>query len=102
VIKRLVAKEGDVVQNRSGEKLVVPKDHLWIEGDNEEKSLDSNHYGPVHKDLVTGVAKGIVYPLDRISILSRTNDEKRVLIDETTKMNNSKHIFSVFRDLSNF
>ncbi len=72
--------------------MVVPLDHLWIEGDNEEKSLDSNHYGPVHKDLVTGVAYGIVYPLNNARILSRKEDENT----SNTLNFDTSHILSMF------
>lgn len=37
-------------------KIVVPYGHVWLEGDNEEKSLDSRDFGPVSRALLTGRA----------------------------------------------
>jgi len=86
IIKRLIAKEGDVVQPRKGgsfddKPIIIPKGHLWIEGDNGDRSVDSNTYGPVPIALVTGLALGIInwkprslssknsiYPHERVTI----------------------------------
>ncbi|KAF2849694.1 LexA/Signal peptidase [Plenodomus tracheiphilus IPT5] len=38
-------------------KVVVPYGHLWIEGDNWRRSLDSNDFGPISKGLVIGKAR---------------------------------------------
>ncbi|PQE22911.1 mitochondrial inner membrane protease subunit 2 protein [Rutstroemia sp. NJR-2017a BBW] len=42
----------------------VPAGHVWLEGDNAgpNKSLDSNHYGPISMSLITGQLKYIVWP----------------------------------------
>ncbi|USP75415.1 uncharacterized protein yc1106_02689 [Curvularia clavata] len=37
-------------------KVVVPYGHVWIEGDNWRKSLDSNDFGPISKGLIQGKA----------------------------------------------
>ncbi|KAI8941559.1 hypothetical protein NX059_002774 [Plenodomus lindquistii] len=39
--------------------VVVPYGHLWVEGDNWRKSLDSNDFGPVSKGLVIGRARWV-------------------------------------------
>ena len=31
--------------------VVVPKGHLWVEGDNTRSSQDSNFYGPVSSEI---------------------------------------------------
>ena len=49
----------DSVAARDGEevgKVVVPYGHVWIEGDNWRKSLDSNDFGPISKALIQGKA----------------------------------------------
>jgi inner membrane protease subunit 2 len=49
----------DSVAGREGEevgKVVVPYGHVWIEGDNWRKSLDSNDFGPISKSLIQGKA----------------------------------------------
>lgn len=52
--------EGDVVElqprfdeARQG-KVVVPQGHVWVEGDNPTRSVDSRHFGPVPLALVLG------------------------------------------------
>ncbi|PVI01144.1 LexA/Signal peptidase [Periconia macrospinosa] len=40
-------------------KVVVPKGHIWVEGDNWRKSYDSCDFGPVSLGLVDGRAKWV-------------------------------------------
>jgi len=67
-IKRIIATEGQTVVTRSykNKVVVVPKGHVWIEGDNHSLSKDSNVYGPVPAGLIYGKAVAIVFPPDRI------------------------------------
>ena len=52
IIKRIVACEGDQVYPRDGgAPITIPRGHVWIEGDNGARSLDSNDYGPVSKNI---------------------------------------------------
>lgn len=44
-----------VVREEVG-KVIVPYGHIWVEGDNAEKSLDSRDNGPISKGLVLGKA----------------------------------------------
>jgi hypothetical protein len=44
----------NIFADHSGECLVVPKGHVWLEGDNSLCSLDSRDYGPVPMALVNG------------------------------------------------
>jgi mitochondrial inner membrane protease subunit 2 len=57
-IKRIVAVEGDTVFTKPRHapsrryperKVVIPKGHVWVEGDNWRMTRDSNDYGPVCK-----------------------------------------------------
>ncbi|KAG9195208.1 mitochondrial inner membrane protease subunit 2 [Alternaria panax] len=55
----LIDHDEDSVAARDGEevgKVVVPYGHVWIEGDNWRKSLDSNDFGPISKGLIQGKA----------------------------------------------
>ncbi|KAK6270257.1 hypothetical protein POUND7_007362 [Theobroma cacao] len=59
--KRIVAMEGDKVafsldptRSHSSRSLVVPKGHVWIQGDNLYASNDSRHFGPVPYGLIKG------------------------------------------------
>jgi mitochondrial inner membrane protease subunit 2 len=50
VVKRVVGIPGDVVfpkQRYPWDRVKVPSGHVWVEGDNELQSKDSNDYGPV-------------------------------------------------------
>jgi len=87
-VKRVLALEGDVVvldprrrpkrardgvdvpESRSWDawegRARVPKGHVWVEGDNWRKSSDSNWYGPIAKNLITGKAVAVVLPFSKI------------------------------------
>ena len=42
--------EGDIVETRPNypeRNVIVPANHIWVEGDEAFHSRDSNHYGPV-------------------------------------------------------
>ena len=71
-IKRIVGLEGDVVETLRyrTRHVSVPEGHCWVEGDNHEKSIDSNDFGPVPLGLISGKAVGIVRPWDRKQLLT--------------------------------
>ena len=47
-MKRIVAREGDTVKPRNSHAPIkVPPGYVWVEGDNQFSSIDSNDYGPV-------------------------------------------------------
>jgi mitochondrial inner membrane protease subunit 1 len=59
VIKRIRGMEGDRIWVRPrgsphAEEVVVPRGHVWLEGDNPHQSTDSREYGPVPLGLVRG------------------------------------------------
>ncbi|XWS16822.1 hypothetical protein CRYUN_Cryun33cG0013600 [Craigia yunnanensis] len=67
--KRIVAMEDDKVtfsldptRNYSSRSLVVPKGHVWIQGDNLYASRDSRHFGPVPYGLIQGKVFLRVWP----------------------------------------
>lgn len=73
ILKRIVATEGDRILPRDSymemipegnmiEPILIPKGHIWVEGDLGTRSLDSNVFGPVHVDNIVGVASRVVLP----------------------------------------
>ncbi|KAI1258464.1 hypothetical protein F5Y18DRAFT_345846 [Xylariaceae sp. FL1019] len=60
--KRIVALEGEVVIARNGDEYAVPRGHVWIEGDNESASRDSNYYGPIPLALADRLYGRLLYP----------------------------------------
>ncbi|EER24675.1 signal peptidase I family protein [Coccidioides posadasii C735 delta SOWgp] len=50
---------------------IVPYNHVWVEGDANDtsKSLDSNTYGPISMNLITGRVVGVVWPWERRRML---------------------------------
>ncbi|EMC96387.1 hypothetical protein BAUCODRAFT_50487, partial [Baudoinia panamericana UAMH 10762] len=87
-VKRIIATEGDSVildrrrrpqRERDGADIpeskawdalmgkvkTVPEGHVWVEGDNWRSTWDSNHYGPISKNLIIGKAVAVVWPLDQ-------------------------------------
>lgn len=79
VCKRITGMPGDTVcvdptgsYAPSTEHVVVPKNHIWVTGDNLAWSRDSRIYGPVPLGLVRGRLYARVRPLSRyISSCSR-------------------------------
>lgn len=67
--KRVVGLQGDEILAKSPpypKKVAkVPRNHLWVEGDNAFHSIDSNNFGPISQALVTGKVVAIVYPFSR-------------------------------------
>lgn len=48
--------------------IIVPRGHIWIEGDNLENSSDSRYYGPIPQGLVKSRAVLRVWPLTEFRI----------------------------------
>lgn len=61
VIKRVKGLQGDTMRTKDNkEDVKVPKNHVWVEGDNINNSLDSNKFGPISIGLIVGkVAKRV-------------------------------------------
>lgn len=64
ICKRITHTEGEEVGGElfGGEKFVVPKNQVWVEGDNKNHSYDSRAHGPIDKVLVQGVVLFKIYP----------------------------------------
>lgn len=52
IVKRVVAVADDVVQSLPpypNTEVHVPEGHIWVEGDEPFRTLDSNTFGPVRR-----------------------------------------------------
>ena len=74
LVKRVKGVEGDFVRTRSYRMryVTIPTGHVWVEGDNAERSVDSNLYGPVSQSLITGKLLCVLWP--RFCLLNSSND----------------------------
>lgn len=50
-------------------EIIVPRGHVWIEGDNSKNSADSRYYGPVPQGLIKSRAVCRIWPLTDIKLL---------------------------------
>lgn len=70
--KRVIGVQGDLVKPRDltypKESTQIPRNHLWVEGDNSFHSIDSNNFGPISQALVVGKVAAIIWPLLRLSL----------------------------------
>ncbi|KAF4706448.1 hypothetical protein FOZ63_034130, partial [Perkinsus olseni] len=65
ICKRIAGVAGDKVPvHRRGKEVYfrIPPGHVWLLGDNPEKSLDSRAYGPVPEALLKGRVRAKVWP----------------------------------------
>jgi len=92
-VKRVVALSGDTVypmQKRGDEKakvypfkkVMVPYGHIWVEGDNWRKTVDSNDFGPISMSLVAGRAAQIVWPYHRVGSIPEKRENQRTRVVE--------------------
>ncbi|KAI6661133.1 Mitochondrial inner membrane protease subunit 1 [Oopsacas minuta] len=68
ICKRLMGMEGDRIlktdpNTNKMEMVIVPKGHVWLEGDNADQSKDSREYGPIPYALLRGRALCKIWPL---------------------------------------
>lgn len=76
ILKRIVGMPGDHVETmlsgtHSISTVTVPKDHVWLEGDNKGQSTDSRDYGPVPMCLVRGRVWIRFWPLAQFCVVRR-------------------------------
>ncbi|KAF9247185.1 peptidase S24/S26A/S26B/S26C [Melanogaster broomeanus] len=72
IVKRIIAVSGDSVKTLPpypDSEVLVPEGHIWVEGDEPFRTLDSNKFGPVPLALVDAKLSYIIWPLDRIGPL---------------------------------
>lgn len=50
-------------------KVVIPRGHVWIEGDNSKNSSDSRHYGPIPQGLLQSKVIFRLYPFNQVGLI---------------------------------
>ncbi|KAF4733223.1 hypothetical protein FOZ62_007078 [Perkinsus olseni] len=75
ICKRIAGVAGDRVPvHRRGKEVYfrIPPGHVWLLGDNPEKSLDSRAYGPVPEALLKGRVRAKVWPPSHMTAATTT------------------------------
>ncbi|XP_049888248.1 mitochondrial inner membrane protease subunit 1 isoform X2 [Pectinophora gossypiella] len=71
ICKRIVGLPGDSIKSHFPRRAkIVPRGHVWLEGDNSGNSADSRVYGPVPQGLIRSRVVCRVWPLDKITSLT--------------------------------
>ncbi|XP_013185919.1 mitochondrial inner membrane protease subunit 1 [Amyelois transitella] len=71
ICKRIVGLPGDRMRGHFPRyNQVVPRGHVWLEGDNSSNSADSRVYGAVPEGLIRSRVVCRVWPLDKIASLT--------------------------------
>jgi nickel-type superoxide dismutase maturation protease len=60
IVKRIIGGPGEHVGER-----VLGEDEFWVEGDREDASSDSRHFGPVRRDQVAAKVVLVYWPKER-------------------------------------
>lgn len=68
ICKRIVGLPGDFVVS-GGHYHIIPRGHVWLEGDNSFSSYDSRHYGPVPLGTLRGTVMWKFWPLHEFGVV---------------------------------
>lgn len=71
ICKRVIGLPGDRVRTGFVSTDLVPRGHVWLEGDNSDNSCDSRSYGPVPQGLIRSRALLKIWPLSEIKSLTQ-------------------------------
>ncbi len=90
-IKRVIALPGETIEGKNGRIFIdgrqlvepylaedpvgdfpakmIPKDHVWVMGDNRNRSSDSRVFGPINESKIVGRAILRIWPVNRLGFL---------------------------------
>lgn len=71
ICKRITGLPGDKIKIGFNDYTIVPRGHVWLEGDNFKNSSDSRDYGPVPQGLIRSRAVCKIWPISDIGVISR-------------------------------
>ncbi|SBT82367.1 type I signal peptidase, putative [Plasmodium ovale] len=75
VCKRIIAIENDKLFIDNFKSYVeIPKDNIWVEGDNKMDSFDSRNYGCVHVNMIIGRVFFLIDPFKNFSRIHRNKN----------------------------
>ncbi|EPX71026.1 inner membrane peptidase complex catalytic subunit 2 [Schizosaccharomyces octosporus yFS286] len=86
LVKRILAVEDDLVKTRppkSTRFVPIPEGHVWVEGDEQFHSIDSNKFGPVSTGLITAKIIAVVFPFSRMRRIGNDDMRKDALVIKT-------------------
>mmetsp|Transcript_74999 Transcript_74999/g.173938 ORF Transcript_74999/g.173938 Transcript_74999/m.173938 type:complete len:159 (+) Transcript_74999:65-541(+) len=73
VVRRLMAREREVLRNGDGAHIYVPAGHCWVEGDNARLSADSRSWGVVPMGLLDALVVAVVWPFWRARVFEASS-----------------------------
>lgn len=87
--KRVKGVQYDSIKTREPypkDSVYIPRNHIWVEGDNVCHSIDSNNFGPISTGLVLGKAVKVIWPPARWGTdLKMSTGRFDTIITESTK-----------------
>ena len=66
--KRVTGIEGEEKSLRNGKLVTIPKNNIWVEGDNKVDSFDSRIFGPINNKLINGRILLALFPKFKVHI----------------------------------
>ncbi|KAL0589353.1 hypothetical protein ABG067_002572 [Albugo candida] len=79
LVKRLVALEGDLLEDKHGHRHVIPRGKCWVEGDNSQHSDDSSSFGPIPLALIDSRVMAVIWPPHHIRSVKNSAPAERVI-----------------------